>query len=116
MKLLIAEDNEQMRCLIKCLVSDLAETVCECSDGSEALAAYAKQRPDWVLMDIKMANTDGIVATRQITATFPGARVIIVTDYDDADLRETAREAGASHYVIKEDLLTLPRILAAQGS
>jgi CheY-like chemotaxis protein len=119
MKILIVEDNEQMRCLIKCLVSnvsDLAHEVFECSDGSEALAAYAQHQPDWVLMDIKMAHTDGIAATRQITTAFPDARVIIVTDYDDMELRKEAREAGAIEYIVKEDLLELPRILAAQES
>ncbi|MFL6228905.1 MAG: response regulator transcription factor [Pyrinomonadaceae bacterium] len=112
MKLLIVEDNEQMRCLIKCLVSDLAEDVRECTDGSEALAAYAAERPDWVLMDIKMAHTDGITATRQIVETFPGARIIVVTDYDDPELREAAHAAGACGYVVKENLLSLPRLLA----
>lgn len=118
MKLLIVEDNEQMRCLIKCLVSDLsdlAHEVFECSDGSEALAAYGQHKPDWVLMDIKMAHTDGIAATRQITAAYPDARVIIVTDYDDVELREAAREAGACEYVVKENLLDLGRILSPKA-
>ena len=113
MKLLIVEDNEQMRRLIRFLVSELAEVVHECVDGSLALAAYAQQRPDWVLMDIKMAGTDGIAATRQITTAFPDARVIMVTDYDDMELRKEAGEAGAIEYIVKEDLLELPRILAA---
>jgi CheY-like chemotaxis protein len=111
MKLLIVEDNEQMRRLIKYLVNDLAEMIHECVDGSLALAAYEQQRPDWVLMDIKMGGTDGIATTRQITTAFPNARVMIVTDYDDAELREAARDAGASEYVVKEDLSAVRRIL-----
>ena len=111
MKLLIVEDNEQMRCLIKCLVSNVAETVCECTDGSQALAAYRLHRPDWVLMDIKMAQTDGITATHEITTVFPAARILVVTDYDDAELREAAREAGARGYVVKDNLLTLRHLL-----
>lgn len=116
MKLLIVEDNEQMRCLIKCVVKDLAHEIFECFDGSQALAAYAQHQPDWVLMDIKMVHTDGIAATRQITAAFPDARVIIVTDYDDVELRIEAREAGACEYVVKENLLDLGRILSPKGS
>jgi len=111
MKLLIVEDNEKMRCLIKCLLSDVTEAIYECTDGSEALNAYSEQRPDWVLMDIKMGKTDGIEATQQITAAFPDARVVIVTDYNDAELRQTARDAGACEYVLKEDLLSLRRIV-----
>jgi DNA-binding NarL/FixJ family response regulator len=113
MKILIVEDSEQMRSLIKSLVKGQAREVIECSDGAKALAAYVRHRPECVLMDIKMRDVDGITATRQIVAGFPDARVIIVTDYNDADLREAAREAGASGYLLKEDLLALPEMLAA---
>ena len=111
MKLLIVEDNASMRQLICSLVSDLAGCIHECSDGAQALAAYTEHRPDWVLMDIKMAEVDGIVATRQIKAAFPEANILIITDYDDARLRETARLAGARDYVVKENLLEARRIL-----
>jgi two-component system, NarL family, response regulator LiaR len=111
MKLLIVEDNEQMRCLIRSLVSSFATTVCECGDGSAALEVYRRESPDCVLMDIKMAPIDGIAATSQITTAFPEACVIIVTDYDDAELREAARAAGACEYIVKENLLDLGRIV-----
>ena len=93
MKLLIVEDNDGMRSLIRRTVADLAETIHECSDGAEALAAYNTNRPDCVLMDIKMGRMDGITTTRNIRAAYPDARVIIVTDYDEDNLRHTA--AGA---------------------
>jgi NarL family two-component system response regulator LiaR len=111
MKLLIVEDNADMRRLITGLVCDLAETIDECSDGADALATYVECRPDWVLMDIKMARLDGIAATRQIIAAFPEAQIVIVTDYSDAKLRAEATAAGACAYVIKEDLLALRKIL-----
>jgi CheY-like chemotaxis protein len=111
--LLIVDDNQQMRRLIKSVVGDLAEMVAECCDGALALAAYSESLPDWVLMDIKMQEMDGISATRQIRSSYPEAHVCIVTDYDDRELREAAREAGAEGYVIKEDLLKLRQVLAA---
>lgn len=113
LNLLVVEDNRAMRGLIKSIVADLAGDVSECGDGAEALSAYAARHPDWVLMDISMKGLDGISATRQIKAAFPGARIIIVTDYDDSKLREAARDAGACEYVTKENLLDLRRILAA---
>jgi len=70
-------------------------------------------RPDWVLMDIDLPEVDGINATRQIVAAHPEARVVIVTSYDDAGLRETARSAGACEYVVKENLIEIRCILAA---
>ena len=114
MNLLIVEDNEGMRRMIVKLVRPLAEQTYECSDGVEALPSYTLYRPDWVLMDVKMKGLDGISATRQIKASYPEANIMIVTDYDDADLREAAREAGAREYVTKENLLDVRRVLGAR--
>jgi CheY-like chemotaxis protein len=114
MNLLIVEDNEQMRRMIVKLVRGLVEKTYECSDGVEALSAYRLHRPDWVLMDVKMKEMDGISATRQIRASYPEARIMIVTDYEDADLREAARKAGACEYVTKENLLDVCRILGSR--
>jgi CheY-like chemotaxis protein len=107
MSLLIVEDNAKMRRMLKTLVADLASPVHECEDGAEALAVYAAQRPDWVLMDIAMKDLDGISATRRIKAAYPDAKIIIVTGYDEAELRWAAREAGACGYVLKENLIEL---------
>jgi CheY-like chemotaxis protein len=114
--LLIAEDNEKMRRLLKSLLGDLVSVVWECSDGAEALAAYSRHRPDFVLMDIQMKLMDGITATRRIKAVDPAARIIIVTDYDQADLREAAQQAGACAFVAKENLLELVRFLQKQSA
>jgi two-component system response regulator DegU len=111
MNVLVVEDNRAMRRLIREIVSGLADEIHECSDGSEALATYNSHRPDFVLMDIQMGLLDGITATRQIKAADPAARIIIVTDYDQPDLREAARQAGACAYVVKENLLELVRHL-----
>src|ERR1051325_11990314 len=101
MKLLIVEDNDRMRGTIKSVIEDIAEECLECADGSEAVILYARHLPDWVLMDLKMERVSGIEATRQIKAAFPGANIVIVTDYDDAGLRKAALEAGARDYLTK---------------
>lgn len=111
MKFLIVEDNNNMRRMIRNLVSEFADETHECHDGAEALAAYSEHLPDWVLMDIRMSGVDGIAATRQLKVAFPDANIIIVTDYNDEELRRSAREAGAREYVVKENLLDLRRIL-----
>jgi len=111
MTILIVEDREAMRQMIKKLIGDLAESFIECSDGSQALSAYRQCRPDWVLMDIKMRELDGLAATRQIKAAFPEARIVIVTSYDDARLRNAAENAGACAYVHKNNLFKLRDIL-----
>ena len=113
MMLMIVEDNEQMRRLIRSFVERLADQICECSDGAEAVAAYAAHRPDWVLMDVEMKEMDGITATRKIRESFADAKILIVTQYDDATTREAARAAGACGYVLKENLLEVRRLLQA---
>jgi CheY-like chemotaxis protein len=114
LRLLIVEDNSEMRRLIKRLLADLAAEVAECGDGSGALEAYRDSQPDWVLMDIEMKVTDGITATRQIRAVFPQAKVILVTNHDTQMLRQAAQQLGACGYVLKENLLDLRRLLATQ--
>jgi CheY-like chemotaxis protein len=111
LNLLIVEDNQPMRDLIRSIIADLAGEVTECSDGAEALSAYTRCRPNWVLMDIRMKEMDGISATRQIKAAFPEANIVIVTDYDSPNMREAARRAGAREYVTKDNLLDVRRIL-----
>lgn len=112
MKLLIVDNNPEMRRLIIRIAGKPSDAIFECADGAEALTAYRKHCPDWVLMDIEMPQTDGISATREIIAVFPNAKIAIVTDYDNANFRKAAIEAGACGYVVKENLVELRRLLA----
>ncbi len=116
MKLLIVEDNQEMRELIKSVVGDLADAVAECGDGSQAVAAYADQQPDWVLMDMEMPRVGGLAATRRLRAVWPEARIVIVTQHNDAHYRAAAHEAGACAYVTKEDLLPLRQIFQRRSN
>ena len=116
MRILISDDHAEMRQLIKTVIADFAAGMIECENGSQALDIYRENQPDWVIMDIKMPITDGISATRQIKAAFPAARIIIVTDYDDPRLRRAALSAGASDYVIKDELMRLRELLATPAS
>ena len=111
MKVLIVDDNPGVRRLLRRVVLDTASVVWECSDGAEALAAYSDVRPDIVLMDIRMSCMDGLATTKQIRDFYPEARVIMVTDYDDEDLRRAASEAGACGYALKQNLTGLSGLI-----
>ena len=111
MNVLIIEDNLEVRQLIRGEVEDLVEDFFEGADGSEALRLYTAHRPDWVLMDLEMKEVNGLTATRQIKAAFPEAQICIVTNFNDDDLRQEAREAGASAFVAKDDLFLLREVM-----
>jgi CheY-like chemotaxis protein len=111
MSLLIVDDDERMRSLIRSIVVDLADSIIECGDGLEAQACYAKHHPDWVLMDLMMPRMSGLRATRLIVDDDPAARIVIVTGNEGESLREAAQRAGAYAYVSKDNLLDLREIL-----
>lgn len=113
MRILIVEDSEPVRRMIKSFIGDLVDDFVECGSGEAALGAYAQHRPDLVLMDIKMEGASGLEATGRIKATFPDARVIIISQWEGPVLREAARMAGAEDFVSKTDLLPLRHLLEA---
>lgn len=111
MMLMIVDDNARVRRVIRRICQDLADSFCECSDGAEALAVFRAHQPDWVVMDINMEVMDGLTATRQILTAFPAARIVITTRFDDAEMREAARRAGACGFVAKDNLLELRTLI-----
>jgi CheY-like chemotaxis protein len=111
MNVLIVEDNAGIRAVLQRALRETARQVWECTDGADALRAYQEYRPDVVLMDIHMPRMDGLVATRQIRQSDPSAKIVMVTDYDDDDLRREASAAGACGYTLKQDLSELMDLL-----
>ena len=111
MRLLIVDDNPNFRYLLRRFLSGREIDFHECNDGAEAVAAYERYRPDWVLMDIEMPEMDGLTATMRILAVDPRARVVILTQHDDANWRDAAGKAGARDFVAKENLFVLREVL-----
>jgi len=105
----IVDDSSNMREAIKSVLEGLDAEFIESGDGEEAVEQFASRGPDLVIMDIRM---DRIAATRALRIVSPDAQVIVVTQYDDDDLRFAAREAGAAAFVLKDDLSELPRLIA----
>jgi DNA-binding NarL/FixJ family response regulator len=119
LKVLVADDHAPMRQILHALLASVAGEIIEAGDGAAAVRLFAESRPDWAILDIQMKPVGGLAAAREIRRRFPTARIVIVTQYDDADLREEAARAGACAYVLKDDLRQLPAILAggpAQGA
>lgn len=114
MKILIVDDNEKVRRLLRDYLPSTVDEIYECSDGSEAFAYFQKYQPHWVLMDWKMKTTDGITAIREIIAEFPEAKICMVTAFDSDELRDEALAAGAEGFVLKDDLFELEAVLKAE--
>lgn len=113
MKVLIVDDNEKVRHLIREYLPGSAVDVYECSDGAEAISDFKRYEPDWVLMDQDMPGMDGITAVRQIVERFPLANICMVTAFDDQEIRDAAMAAGARSFVTKANLSELETILAS---
>jgi len=109
--ILIADDNENVRRMMRKLIEEVETDLVEASNGSEAIEAYEQHRPDWVLMDINMRTMDGLTAMRTILDRHPEARIVIVSQHQDARTRATALAMGAHAFVGKEDLTELRQLI-----
>ena len=66
-------------------------------------------------MDVKMPQTDGITASRQILAQYPQAKICIVTECSDAKTRQAASEAGTRDFVLKDDLISIRNVIGSEN-
>lgn len=103
MRILIADDHALFRDGLRSLLEAHGDdVVAEAGDGEEAVVLARLHRPDIVLMDLFMPNTDGLTATRLISAELPGVRVVVLTaSEDDADLFEAVK-SGAQGFLPKD--------------
>ena len=102
-QILVVEDQEDNRRIVRDLLTTTDYEVMEAENGEEALAAVARQRPDLILMDIQLPVMDGYEATRRIKAD-PQLRaipIIAVTSYALSGDEEKARAAGCDDFVPK---------------
>jgi CheY-like chemotaxis protein len=107
LSVLIVDDNMKMRSMISEIIKCRTKKIFECTDGLDALGDYSINRPDWVLMDMKMKRMDGLMATELICQYFPKAKVMIVSQDDTPEIRKAAQRAGAVAFVPKENLLEI---------
>jgi CheY-like chemotaxis protein len=112
---MVVDDHAAFRGVIRGVLQTAGCHCIECQDGQEAVETYEQSMPDLVLMDISMERLDGLRATAQIKTKFPAARIMILTEHDDPDLRVAAIQAGACGFVPKENLLELESAVMSQA-
>ena len=102
-KLLIADDQALIRQSLQIVLNNRPdlEVIDVASDGQEVLRSVRRQRPDVILMDIRMPKLDGVQCTKQIKENYPEVKIIILTTFDDDEYIFNALKYGASGYLLK---------------
>lgn len=100
---LIVEDDEDSRYLMRLELERLGYLVVEAEDGEKAVEVAEREQPDIILMDLSLPVLDGIAAAHKIRSAegFNGVPVIAVTAHQETDFREGAKAAGFAAYVTK---------------
>ena len=102
-KVLLVDDHKMMRDGLHSLLAGVSDmdVVGEAADGRTALDLVRRLAPDVVVMDIGMAELNGVEATRRIRAEYPGVKVVALTTHTDKRYVHHMLEAGACGYVLK---------------
>jgi len=105
-RVVVVDDQHLVRTGLRALLERAPdiEVVAEAADGDGAVTAVRAERPDVVLMDIRMAGTDGLAATRRILAdpALSGVHVVMLTTFDDDEYLFEAIRSGAAGFLLKD--------------
>jgi two-component system chemotaxis response regulator CheY len=110
-KVLVVDDAAFMRLRATKLLTDAGYVVFEAENGRLAVEAYARERPDAVLMDITMPEMDGMEALEAIRLQDPSAKVVMLTAMGQQSIVMDAIKRGARDFIVKP--FTPDRVLAA---
>ena len=103
-KVLVTDDQIELAKELKSVLEtdESLEVVALAQDGFDALEKIESCAPDVVLLDIRMPNMNGVVATQRIKSEYPEIKVVILTTFDDSDYILNAINNGASGYLLKD--------------
>lgn len=103
-KVLVTDDQIELANEIKSVLEtdERIQVTGVAIDGFDALEQMCENTPDVVLLDIRMPNMNGVVATQRIKAEYPDTKVVILTTFDDSDYILNAINNGASGYLLKD--------------
>ena len=107
LKLLVVDDHAEFRRTMRQTFADHDVSIIEAASGEEAVRLFGTERPDWVLMDLRMTGMGGLKATEAIRKLDPQARVIIISQFNELEHRHQALRAGAVDFVDKQDVAQL---------
>ena len=104
LRVMLVDDHEVVRSGVRALLEAAGEisVVAEAGTVSDAIRAAAANRPDVIVMDVRLADGSGIEATREIRAQRPETKVLMLTSFADDEALFASIMAGASGYVLKQ--------------
>lgn len=118
MRILIADDNEVVRCAMRALLeAQSGWTVCgEAADGRDAIEKAIELRPDLVLVDVSMPGSSGVEAAKSIREKLPRCEILLVAEHDASVMIQMVALAGAGGFVLKSRMAhdLIPAVKAAK--
>jgi DNA-binding NarL/FixJ family response regulator len=121
-RVLLADDHVIVRSGVAQILNDQPDVtvVAEAADGEAAVALYRRERPDVMLVDLRMPRLDGAQVVERIRGEFPDAVLVVLTTYDTDDDIDRALLAGAKGYLLKDvtpaDLIACVRTVHQGGT
>ncbi len=105
-RILLADDNDDMRDRVRCHLENEYDVVDTFVNGFQLLQAATKLKPDVCLLDISMGVLDGIETANQLKESGSTAKIVFLTVHEDLDFVQAALRAGALGYVVKRRMVS----------
>lgn len=111
--ILVIDDDEVLLSLLRAVLQDAGYAVLATADGPLGIELFVRRRPDLVILDLALPSMHGLDVLRALTASRPGARILVLSGYGAAETVHEARRLGAQEFlqkpVLNEELLAAIR-------
>lgn len=115
LKVLVVDDHAAFRASVRQMFEDDHTVVTEADSGEAALRCFATERPDWIVMDLRMPGMGGLKATEAIHQLDPQVRIVVMSQFNEPEYVEQARRMGAIEFINKEDMPRLRQMIQTGG-
>ncbi|MEI8348519.1 MAG: response regulator [Candidatus Omnitrophota bacterium] len=102
---LIVDDEVSVQDIVGNFIVRRGQQILKAQTGQEAIALYAKHRPDCVLLDMKLPDISGIEVCKSIKTFNPQAKIYFITGIDDNSFKQEAEQLGSAGYLVKPIVL-----------